>query len=166
MLDDTERWLPVVGYEGYYEVSSAGRVRSLDRWIPYVDRRKPRFWVGQIRKINLVKGYPHLMLKRQDRGLNVYVHTLVCEAFYGPRPAPDWEVRHLNGDPQDNRATNLSWGTKKQNAQDSIRHGTNKELNKTRCKYEHEFTDENTRRDSRGRRWCRACEVRRREEAA
>lgn len=52
------------------------------------------------------------------------VHVLVCEAFHGPRPA-GLVVRHLNGNSKDNRATNLQWGTRKQNEADKIRHGTN-----------------------------------------
>jgi len=157
MFDDSERWLPVVGYDGYYEVSSLGRVRSVGRVVRYRDGRKPRFFPAQLRKTNLVKGYPHLMLKRQDGGRNVYVHTLVCEAFYGPRPKPDWEVRHLNGNPIDNRASNLRWGTKKENAQDSIRHGTNKGRNKTHCKRNHPFDEENTFYSRSGGRSCRTC---------
>lgn len=51
------------------------------------------------------------------------VHKLILNAFVGSRPA-GYVCRHLNGDPLDNRLTNICWGTPKENAQDSIRHGT------------------------------------------
>ena len=53
----------------------------------------------------------------------LYVHTLVLNAFVGKRP-DRYVCRHLNGDPLDNRLCNICWGTAKENAQDSIRHGT------------------------------------------
>ena len=52
-----------------------------------------------------------------------YIHTLVLEAFGGPKPQ-GMVCRHLNGDPADNRISNLQWGTYQQNAADAIRHGT------------------------------------------
>jgi hypothetical protein len=51
------------------------------------------------------------------------VHALICEAFHGPKPE-GCEVRHLNGDPGDNRAENLAWGTSAENKADMERHGT------------------------------------------
>lgn len=153
-------WRPVLGFEGRYEVSDDGRVRSVTRTTKIRDGRQYTF-VGQERKTFLVKGYPHLSIKRNGRHVNKYVHLLVCEAFYGPRPSPQHEARHLNGNPLDNRVENLAWGTKSENAQDTIRHGRNKELAKTHCKYGHAFDAENTISRPRGGRWCRACERRR-----
>lgn len=51
---------------------------------------------------------------------SVKVHTLVCTAFHGPRPSPDHEVCHLNDNRSDNRAENLAWGTKEDNAKDRV----------------------------------------------
>ena len=53
-----------------------------------------------------------------------FVHELVLTTFVGPRPSKKHECRHLNGDPRDNQLENLAWGTRKQNAQDRIAHGT------------------------------------------
>lgn len=51
-------------------------------------------------------------------------HCIVAEAFHGPRPATDAQVRHRNGDKHDNRASNLMWGTPLDNARDRVEHGT------------------------------------------
>lgn len=153
----TEEWRPVVGFEGFYEVSSIGRIRSVDRVIPYRDGRKPKRFPGKVlaQMIN-AKGYPALQLKACGRIRGRTVHILVCEAFHGSRPSPDHEVRHLNGDPADNRVENLAWGTRAENAQDSLRHGTNWQASKTRCPEGHPYDEENTRRTASGR-MCREC---------
>jgi len=52
------------------------------------------------------------------------VHQLVCGVFNGPKPTPDHEVRHLDGNPGNNAAGNLVWGTRSENALDRQRHGT------------------------------------------
>ena len=52
------------------------------------------------------------------------VHRLVCLAFHGLPPEGRTHTRHLNGQPMDNRANNLAWGSPKQNTADAIRHGT------------------------------------------
>lgn len=156
MFDDTERWLPVVGYEGIYEVSSFGRVRSLDRVVTYRDGRMRRRFRGVVLKDRPVRSYPYVGLAINQAVKHCYVHTLVCEAFYGPRPSPVHDVRHLNGDPLDNRLENLRWGTKKENQQDTIRHGRNANINKTHCKWGHPYDEENTGHRKSGR-YCLAC---------
>jgi hypothetical protein len=51
-------------------------------------------------------------------------HVLVCTAFHGPKPGPGYEVLHGDGNPANNRADNLRWGTKAENRADQDRHGT------------------------------------------
>lgn len=98
-------------------------------------------------------------------GRRVFVHQLVAEAFIGPRPDGQ-EVRHLNGDPADNRVQNLAYGTRSQNVADAIRHGTyrnaiaEKNAEKTHCPRGHEYDDSNTYLAPSGRRFCRACKAR------
>lgn len=60
--------------------------------------------------------------KQDGKWVTRYVHQLVCEAFHGPRP-PGLMTRHLDGDPLNNHASNLKWGTQIENEADKDRHG-------------------------------------------
>jgi hypothetical protein len=117
-----ELWKPVVGYEGLYEVSDQGRVRSLPGkgW-------NGRTWIkkqGRLRSLAIGKhGYPVVDLKHLGKRKTFTVHTLVLTAFVGPRPTRH-ECRHLNGKRNDNRLCNLAWGTPSDNDNDRRRHGT------------------------------------------
>ena len=156
MNDDEAKWLPAPGAPGY-EVSSDGRVRSVPRLITYRDNRKPKWHEGCERKTFLVKGYLHVTLNVHRRKKNFYVHLLVCEAFHGQRPSPSHEARHLNGIEIDNNAENLMWGTKSENAQDTLRHGNNPFANKTHCPRNHPYGGDNLAIGANGGRRCREC---------
>ena len=117
-----EVWKAIEGFEDSYEVSDQGRVRSKDRIIggPHGDRR----WKGKLLSPPVSgPGYRMATLRRRGSVRNVTVHTLVLEAFVGPRPE-GLVCRHLDGDPLNNRLENLRWGTPEENSQDSIQHGT------------------------------------------
>lgn len=104
----SERWLPVVGFVGAYEVSDLGRVRSL-------------LSGGLMKKQTLNKsGYLYTMLRGKK---NVRVHKLVLEAFVGACP-PGMETRHLDGNRKNNELSNLCYGTRRKNFEDKKRHGT------------------------------------------
>jgi hypothetical protein len=68
----------------------------------------------------------HLFVDLCSRGVKHrrFVHVVVLEAFVGPRPTAVHQARHLNGNPADNRAVNLAWGTAKENQGDRVAHGT------------------------------------------
>lgn len=117
-MSSIERWLPVAGYEGLYEVSDLGRVRSVARMAVGVNRRVPEriltsSWRGRYLAVSMHSGL---------RQKNNSVHLLVLAAFVGPRPE-DQEGRHLDGDRSNNRLPNLAWGTKLENEADKDRHG-------------------------------------------
>ena len=157
----TEQWLPVVGYEGSYEVSDQGRVRSLDRVIenplPSGTIRRQKVSGRELIPGNQKSGgyfYVNLSHKRQR---SFHVHRLVMDAFVGPKPTA-LQTRHLNGNPSDNRLANLAYGTVSENAQDTIRHGRNANVNKTECIRGHPLNDTNVRLTKGGRRDCRYCE--------
>src|ERR1044072_815428 len=67
-------------------------------------------------------GYPRVTIRMNGRRRWITVHQLVAMTFIGPRPH-GCEVRHLNGNPRDNRVENLAWGTHAQNEADRVRHG-------------------------------------------
>lgn len=141
MSNATERWLPVVGYEGLYEVSDLGRVRGVDRLEqitgprPGVRRRRGRILRQFPMKTTL---YLHVRLSKEDVQTTRTVHSLVLEAFAGPGP-DGTEARHLNGKHHDNSAQNLAWGTKSDNTLDQVAHGTHRNSRKTRCRRGHEY---------------------------
>lgn len=118
-----ESWKPVVGYEGLYEVSDMGRVRSLDKpKIPGMPGRGRRIGRVLILSPNSV-GYLQATLSKNSKASRISVHKLVLEAFVCLRPKGK-ETRHLNGNQKDNLLSNLRWGTIEENRQDSRRHGT------------------------------------------
>ena len=86
-----------------------------------------------------------------------YIHFLMAEVFIGPPPA-DQEVRHLDGSRDNNTRVNLAWGTRSENAQDTLRHGANPRANVTQCPQKHEYNEENTYvNPATGGRICRIC---------
>lgn len=128
MTGEQEEWRPVVGYEGLYEVSSLGRIRSLDRvqQMPETHYRPAhiRRRAGQILKPHInIWGYPQVNIQKGGVRQTVRVHTLVCLAFHGPR-SEELECAHKDGDRTNNRADNLRWATRADNRADQILHGT------------------------------------------
>lgn len=117
-----EAWRPVLGFEGHYEVSNFGNVRSLSRSITRRDGRK-RTYFAQSMLAKVRDGYYLLFLRKQAVSYSRLVHRLVLEAFVGPCP-PGMECRHLNGNRLDNRLENLRWGTPEENRADQLLHGT------------------------------------------
>lgn len=122
-----EEWEDVVGWEGFYQVSSQGRVRSLDRLITQKSRwgLQSRTMKGKNLKIfSCTNGYLFVSLSRPGTKIKSYlVHRLVALSFLGEPPA-GYEVCHINGIRTDNRAVNLRWGSRKSNHADKITHGT------------------------------------------
>lgn len=143
-----ETWLPVVGYEGRYEVSDQGRVRS---WLRVLN--PPRV----LRLAMHPTGYHTVELTNSDgRRRTQRVHRLVTRAFLGPRPV-DREVRHLDGVKTNNALTNLAYGTRSENERDKVAHGTHHSTRKTHCPQGHPYDEVNTKIRPQGWRSCRVC---------
>jgi hypothetical protein len=110
MSDQREVWLPVPGFEGFYEVSNLGQVRNAE--------------TGLLLKPGLNRGYKHVCLCRDGKGSTKYIQRLVLLAFCGEPHCPDADACHNDGDKTNNCLTNLRWGTRADNCADKARHGT------------------------------------------
>jgi len=117
-----ETWAQIKGFEGIYEVSTLGRVRSLDR-PQRVRGNGISLQKGQILKQWKQGSYMYCDLRKPGIRQRARVHVVVLETFVCPRPE-GMIACHGNGDPTDNRLSNLRWGTHTENAQDKILHGT------------------------------------------
>ena len=113
-------WKPISGFEGLYEVSNTGEVRSVDR---IVETKYKNNYIEKFYKGKRIKGSPnpsgHLTVTLPDRKKK-YIHTIVLETFVGQ--SEGMLCRHLNGNPADNRVENLQWGTHLENSQDAKDH--------------------------------------------
>ena len=107
-----EIWKDVKGYEGLYQVSDKGRVKSEDRWVN--NKGTLEFRKGRILKENDNRGYKLVCLSNGGKTFKAKVHRLVAEAFV-PNPDNKPEVDHISGDKGDNRACNLRWCSKAEN---------------------------------------------------
>lgn len=114
-----EIWKDIPGYEGRYQASTMGRIRSVDRTITQIGRFGRPFTrriKGKILRPGRSKsGHLSVVLGHGAHGSQV--HQLVLLTFLGPVPK-GMEVRHLNGDPADNRIENLVYGTRTENILD------------------------------------------------
>lgn len=112
-----EKWLPVVGYEGYYEVSDAGRVRRI------MPGPGSRAGMCLIKSTHPENGYKSVGLSVDGVARSFQVHRLVAMAFCSGNSSERNYACHKNGDPSDNRAENLYWGDARTNGEDCIAHG-------------------------------------------
>ena len=113
-----KEWKPVVGYEGLYEVSNMGRVKSLKRL-----RTKERI----IAQFQNHRGYARVTLWKDNSQKKYSVHRLVAEAFI-PNPNNLPEVNHIDGDKQNNHMDNLEWCTRSENILHAYRTGLEKSI--------------------------------------
>ena len=150
-----KRWLPVVGYESYYEVSDQGRIRSLDREIEW--NETTRVLCGAVLSgTRSTIGHRQVRLSMRGKAKTLKVHRLVLEAFVGPCPM-GMEGCHGNDIPDDNRLENLRWDTRSGNALDRVRNGKHHWARRTHCHNGHELSGDNIRLGGHGERICIQC---------
>lgn len=113
-----EIWKPIKNYEGFYEISNLGRVRSLDRKIKQGNHFI--YWKGRIKKTRIdYNGYPVVTLCKDKYSKTFYLHRLLAEAFI-PNPENKPFVDHINTITSDNRLENLRWTTAEENSNNTI----------------------------------------------
>jgi len=138
-----EEWRSITGYEGLYEVSNLGRVRSRAR----LRADGHHIIAGRMLSPNRNPargGYLSVQLSYRRH----YIHRLVATAFLELEPTQ--EVDHLDGDPENNHVSNLEPVTHAEN----LRRYSDR---RTHCKYGHELTPENETTRGRSLRACRTC---------
>lgn len=127
IIEDIEKWLPVVRWEWLYEISSHGRVRSLDKTIINSVRNTPWTKKGKILGSWISQGYPQVELWHNNERVAERVHRLIGEAFI-PNPENKPWINHKNGIKTCNFLWNLEWST----VQENVDHATVMGLNEQR----------------------------------
>ena len=119
----TIEWKWINGYEGYYQVSDSGLVRSVDRVVHAKDgvdyKLRGHIMKQSIRKGNREDGYFVVNLRKNGKGTVFQVHRLVAEAFI-PNPENKPYIDHINTIRNDNRIENLRWATREENDHNPI----------------------------------------------
>ena len=154
-----EEWKPVPGWDGLYEVSNEGRVRSLARTLlKRGGTMKYRLPEKILSNRISGSGYPAVFLCRDGVREQATVHTLVLQAFVGPRPTSTHKGLHRDDNPRNNHVSNLYWGTMQENALDRVRNGRDRNARKTKCNRGHALIGPNLAPwSSVNRRACLAC---------
>lgn len=117
-----EIWKDIKGFEGLYQISNQGRLRSLDRPV------KQRSNSIQVKKGKLIiqsknhKGYPLANMSKENKRYSRATHRLVAEAFI-PNPENKPQINHIDGNKENNYVDNLEWLTAKENTKHAMENG-------------------------------------------
>lgn len=126
----TEVWKPVVGFDGFFEVSCLGSIRSVDRVVNKVNKSKLGEEFNQIQKVKgktLIKavnrhGYEKLRTNVNGKRTNFIIHREIAKSFI-PNPENKPQVNHIDGCKTNNCVSNLEWVTCKENMEHATRTG-------------------------------------------
>ena len=126
-----ENWRPVIGYEGAYEVSDLGRIKSLNAY--------GRGIVKVLKQKESNRGYLTVDLFKDGKYTKLGVHRIVCSAFVRP-PKGNEQVNHIDGDKKNNLPSNLEWCTPSENIKHAYRTGLKEKSreNMRRVRKEHD----------------------------
>ena len=134
-----ECWKPIKDYEGIYEVSNYGRVKSLERVIYNSGTKNGLYTIHEKiikQRINKKRyGYCELSLHKNGKEKRFKVHRLVAEAFI-PNPNNLPEVNHIDGNKENNHILNLEWVTPSENQKHRHKLGNNKTSQKRVGKFD------------------------------
>lgn len=154
-VSESEKWMEIPRWEGLYEASDKGNIRSLPRvtrgGFGGVRRIKGKI----LRPVKRPTGHVQVILSDGERREHHDIHRLVMVSFIGT-PPPGMEVCHNNGEPSDNRLVNLRYGTRSENIYDAVKHGAHWQTKKTHCPRGHSLSGANVKKSGKGRE-CLAC---------
>ena len=129
LSNEIEVWKDVKNYEGYYIVSSMGKVKSLDR-IVLGKNGASYFRSGKLKSSVTNKwGYLQVLLSKNNKQKLCLIHRLVAEVFI-PNPENKPHIDHINTDKKDNRVENLRWATRSENMNNPLTKEKCREMNK------------------------------------
>lgn len=160
-----EEWRDIPEWEGYYQASNRGRIRSVERIVPHdhdSGARRMRAKILNPFPASTPDKRPIVALSRNGQVQKHGVHVLIARAFHGQPPANKPMALHRDGNVQHNAPGNLYWGDNSENVYDSVRHGTHWEANKVDCPHGHALTIPNLKPFQLrvyNRRQCRACAI-------
>jgi hypothetical protein len=117
-----ENWKDVVGYEGLYQVSNLGRVRSHENKVTYSEIHGVRKWKQRILKQNLTVNGFKVDLYKDKKRKSMHVHRLVAEVFID-NPNNEPQVNHIDGNRLNNHIENLEWCNSKYNINHAFDNG-------------------------------------------
>lgn len=123
-MEEGERWKDIEGYEGYYQISSLGRVKSLSRSVPHYKKGVQPIHEKILKKRIGKRGYYVSLLSSKKNKL-AKIHRLIAAAFM-PNPENKPFINHKNGIKTDNRIENLEWCTGSENVQHAFNIGLKK----------------------------------------
>lgn len=136
----TEEWRDIVGFEGYFQISNMGNIRSLDRYIEYKNGKKILRKGKNIRPVKCSNGYYEAQMSRDGKRTVMLLHRAVAQAFI-PNPNNLPEVNHKDENIANNCVDNLEWCTSKYNANYGTRNQRNFEkVNKKQQKPVNQLT--------------------------
>lgn len=113
-MEQQEIWKPIKGWEGFYEISNFGRIKSLERW--YYSKGGRHIHINEriLKACCDSKGYPFVLLSKDNKAQTNYIHRLVAEHFI-PNPNNKPEIDHIDTNPLNFSIENLRWCTRKEN---------------------------------------------------
>lgn len=117
-----EIWKPIEGFEGWYESSSYGNVRSVDRKVIFDDGRYANYKGKQLKPVVNSNGYYICNIYRNSKSKIVYIHRVVADHLV-PNPEGKKYVNHIDGNKLNNSPDNLEWVTQLENARHAQRTG-------------------------------------------
>ena len=113
-----EIWKPIKGYEGYYEISNLGRIKSVERYVK--QGNSMRHVKESFKKLHIgAYGYPSVTLCRDRKSIDIPIHRLLAKTFI-PNPEEKSAIDHINTNKTDYRLQNLRWVTPKENANNKL----------------------------------------------